>query len=179
MSHTQTPFLTNFSHSWTCLYPIYFDANRSTKNGRQLPLPLCIKGPSVLNLQRAAEPLGFPLAVEMDKRHPREPSVWGRLRVHLPPSDSLKRSQLLREVGKRLGETIGKVPDVTVTSLMGKVATSTAGSSPSKVGSSGSGTNSQHLHSSSLASGQSGEAVSTSGGVTLMVRKKVKNSKKK
>jgi signal recognition particle subunit SRP19 len=55
------------------LWPHYFDARRSSAQGRRVPASLAVKGPDVDWVQTVAKRLGLDPQVEADARHPSVP----------------------------------------------------------------------------------------------------------
>jgi signal recognition particle subunit SRP19 len=45
--------------SWSCVYPVYFDASRTVKEGRRVPLSLAVPNPMAKELAEAAASLGI------------------------------------------------------------------------------------------------------------------------
>jgi signal recognition particle subunit SRP19 len=52
------------------IYPIYFDANVSRKNGRRVPLNLSVEKPDLSDILKTAKNLGFHPEIENDSSHP-------------------------------------------------------------------------------------------------------------
>ncbi|TPX48478.1 hypothetical protein SeMB42_g02974 [Synchytrium endobioticum] len=125
-SHIDSAQLQKFK-SWICCYPIYIDADKSVQEGRRIPKPLAVKEPNIFAMVEAVRRLGLSAVLEGDKRHPRDPLVFGRLRVQLRapdgqschPAISTKR-QLLCEVSKLVPEmiTLIKQTDPRVAAMM-------------------------------------------------------------
>jgi signal recognition particle subunit SRP19 len=51
--------------SWSCVYPVYFDASRTLQEGRRVPLKLAIQNPMAKELAEAAASLGIQSVFEV------------------------------------------------------------------------------------------------------------------
>ncbi|KAL7752425.1 signal recognition particle subunit [Sorochytrium milnesiophthora] len=91
-----------------CLYPIYYDADRSTTNGRVVSADLAFKGVTVWHVGEAVKRLGLPCIIEETKRHPRDPLTMGRVRTVLKQDGHTfnrkvtNRRQLHKEIARLL-----------------------------------------------------------------------------
>lgn len=65
------------------IYPCYFDANRSHKEGRRVSLDMAVKNPLAKAINDCCVQLHLPLLVELDKTHPQDFGNPGRVRVCL------------------------------------------------------------------------------------------------
>ncbi|KAI8921693.1 signal recognition particle, SRP19 subunit, partial [Entophlyctis helioformis] len=72
---------------WVCVYPVYFDQDKSWEEGRRVPKAAAVKDPAAVYIHRAVEMLGLEAAVEPARRHPRDAFTFGRIRVQLRTSD--------------------------------------------------------------------------------------------
>lgn len=61
------------------IYPAYFDANLTRKEGRRVPLSLAVPNPSLEQLFSTCKILGLNPELEPDKTYPRNISVKGRI----------------------------------------------------------------------------------------------------
>jgi signal recognition particle subunit SRP19 len=66
---------------WNCLYPIYFDASRTTKHGRKLSKELCVNNPLAKAIADSCKVIGFSCVLELHKSHPADWANPGRVRV--------------------------------------------------------------------------------------------------
>lgn len=66
---------------WSCLYPIYFDASKTTGEGRKVPLSSAVKNPLAKSIADAGKSLGFSVVFEPQKTHPADWSNPGRVRI--------------------------------------------------------------------------------------------------
>lgn len=69
--------------TWICLYPIYFDAGKSAKQGRRVAVEQAVASPLAKTVADAAKTLGFSVVFEPQKTHPADWSNPGRVRVQL------------------------------------------------------------------------------------------------
>ena len=89
--------------NYIVLYPIYFDASRSLKQGRRIPSQLAIKEPSAIHIYETCTRLGLHCYLEKQKRNPRDQLVFGRVRVE---KVGFKKTELMVKVANSLKETI-------------------------------------------------------------------------
>lgn len=67
---------------WSVLYPIYFDAARSSGEGRRVPKSEAVPNPLATTISEACRSLGFQSAFEVTKTHPNDWANPGRVRVN-------------------------------------------------------------------------------------------------
>lgn len=73
---------TNDRHKrYQCLYPLYFDANRSRSQGRRVGQELAVQNPLAREIVDAVQLLGLDTVFEPGKLHPKDWSNPGRVRV--------------------------------------------------------------------------------------------------
>jgi signal recognition particle subunit SRP19 len=58
------------------VWPVYFDAQRTRKEGRRVPKALAVDSPKILELQQAAEKLGLQNEVNLEAHFPNTP--WAK-----------------------------------------------------------------------------------------------------
>ncbi|BFZ63195.1 signal recognition particle subunit [Saitoella coloradoensis] len=73
--------------SWTCVYPCYFDKNRSHKEGRRVNKELAVENPLAKDLADALKSIGFSCVLEPQKTHPQDWANPGRVRLQFKESD--------------------------------------------------------------------------------------------
>lgn len=95
--------------TWSCLYPIYFDIGKSTKQGRRVSLKDAVRNPLAKTIADACKIIGFSVVFEPQKCHPSDWSNPGRVRVEIksesgsPTHRTIKtRSQLYSVVASYL-----------------------------------------------------------------------------
>jgi len=74
-----------------------------------LPKSQCIPNITVQHLLLACEAIGLPFAAELDKRHPKDPFAFGRVRVQLRDEQGELRNARVKnghDLLKRLGEVL-------------------------------------------------------------------------
>ncbi|KAI5820258.1 signal recognition particle, SRP19 subunit [Pyronema omphalodes] len=71
-----------FKH-YQCLYPVYFDAQRSRQEGRKVAKGLAVKNPIAREIADACASLGLKAVYEMAKSHPKDWANPGRVKVLL------------------------------------------------------------------------------------------------
>ena len=64
-----------------CLYPVYFDASRSRSEGRRVGKELAVQNPLARTIVDAVQMLGYKVAFEPGKMHPKDWANPGRVRV--------------------------------------------------------------------------------------------------
>ncbi|KAL7267769.1 signal recognition particle subunit [Rhizina undulata] len=69
--------------TYQCLYPVYFDANRSRALGRRVKRELAVPNPLAREIVDAAAALGLRTVFEPGKTHPKDWGNPGRVRVAL------------------------------------------------------------------------------------------------
>ncbi|KAK5162622.1 signal recognition particle, SRP19 subunit [Cryomyces antarcticus] len=79
---------------WQCIYPVYFDINRSRAEGRRVGKELAVLNPLAREMVDAVGMLGLNTVFEPAKTHPKDWSNPGRVRI------------LLRENGKQIARNI-------------------------------------------------------------------------
>jgi signal recognition particle subunit SEC65 len=93
------------------VYPIYLDAKRSTRQGRRVPVEEACELPHPQQIAAAAQAMGLQvLGVEMDKAHPRE--AWVRGRVTVNRAQGVSRKNTLIGVARKLKELAEKAGQV-------------------------------------------------------------------
>ncbi|KAI5279119.1 signal recognition particle subunit, partial [Ascosphaera aggregata] len=66
-----------------CLYPVYFDRNRSRAQGRMVSSKLAVENPLAREIVDAVQALGLRCGFEPEKLHPKDWANPGRVRVML------------------------------------------------------------------------------------------------
>ncbi len=78
--YATTTDLERYRH-FQCLYPVYFDANRSRAEGRRVGREHAVQNPLARDLVDAVQTLGLRALFEPGKVHPKDWSNPGRVRV--------------------------------------------------------------------------------------------------
>lgn len=63
------------------IYPCYFDKNRTTQQGRRLPLSACVENPLAYTIFQACRDLRIVAVFDGDKSHPQDWGNPGRVRI--------------------------------------------------------------------------------------------------
>jgi len=83
------------------IWPAAFDAERSRSEGRRVSLELAVEDPTVDEIARAVQQVGYDARVDHDATYPREHDPRGRVLVE--NADDAGRSDLLGAVAAYLG----------------------------------------------------------------------------
>lgn len=67
--------------NWQVIYPIYFDKNKTHKEGRRVSTELAVENPLAQNIANACKELGIHCIFESNKTHPKDWANPGRIRV--------------------------------------------------------------------------------------------------
>ena len=78
------------------IWPAALDANRSRSDGRRVSLDLAVENPTVDEIAKAVQQVGYDAVIERDKTYPRE--YDGRGRVVVKDADDATKSDLLGAV---------------------------------------------------------------------------------
>ncbi|KAK3944538.1 signal recognition particle SEC65 subunit [Diplogelasinospora grovesii] len=84
-AYAQMPSTTDESlyKSFSCLYPVYFDATRSRAEGRRVCRSLAVKSPLATEIVQACASLGLQTVFEAGKLHPKDWANPGRVKISL------------------------------------------------------------------------------------------------
>lgn len=69
-----------------CLYPLYFDANRTRAEGRRISKELAVSNPLAREIINACRDLRLQTLFEPEKMHPKDWANPGRIKVQLKPA---------------------------------------------------------------------------------------------
>lgn len=69
--------------SWSCLYPIYFDATKTVRQGRKVGMTSAVQNPLAKAIADAGKVIGFSVVFEPQKCHPADWSNPGRVRIQI------------------------------------------------------------------------------------------------
>lgn len=75
---------------YQCLYPLYFDANRSRAQGRRVGKGFAVRNPLAREIVDAVQLLGLDTVFEPGKTHPKDWSNPGRVRVLVKENGSAR-----------------------------------------------------------------------------------------
>ena len=83
------------------IYPAALDASCSRSEGRRVSLELAVEEPTVDEIAKAVQQVGYDAVIERDKRYPREYETRGRVLVQ--NADDAGKSDLLQAVAAYVG----------------------------------------------------------------------------
>jgi signal recognition particle subunit SRP19 len=83
------------------IWPAALDAEKSRAEGRRVSLDLAVEDPTVEEIAKAVQQVGYDAVVERDKRYPREYETRGRVVVQ--NADDAGKSDLLQAVAAYVG----------------------------------------------------------------------------
>jgi signal recognition particle subunit SRP19 len=78
------------------IWPAYFDAARSRSEGRRVPLEQAVEEPTVDELAKAVQQVGYDAIIERDKTYSREYEQRGRVLVQ--GADDASKNDLVQAV---------------------------------------------------------------------------------
>ena len=79
------------------IWPAYLDADRTRSEGRRVPQELAVEEPTVDEIAKAVQQIGYDAVVERDKSYSREP--WAeRGRVVVRGADDSTKNDLVQAV---------------------------------------------------------------------------------
>lgn len=86
--------------NWTCIWPVYLDSSKSVAQGRRVPKSQAHEHPHFFIIAHILQSLNLDAVIEQGKRHPRDPFLYGRIRVKLDKSHAVASSKksLLRHI---------------------------------------------------------------------------------
>eukprot|EP01127_Copromyxa_protea_P000842 TRINITY_DN10749_c0_g1_i1.p1 TRINITY_DN10749_c0_g1~~TRINITY_DN10749_c0_g1_i1.p1 ORF type:complete len:144 (-),score=26.22 TRINITY_DN10749_c0_g1_i1:1-432(-) len=125
---------------WVVLYPVYINVRKTIQEGRKLPKIYCIDNPTCVEMQQVCLTLGLESYIETEKCYSRDPTLRGRIRVHLKDSKTnevvnpeiTSRTILLQKFGQGINKIRTSVPPPTTTTTATAATTTTATDGPSR-----------------------------------------------
>jgi signal recognition particle subunit SRP19 len=81
------------------IWPIYFDAAKTRKEGRRVSKSLAVSSPRVSEIKDAAEKLGLECELVMDVAHPKMP--WLKTGLLLVKKNEVKE-QIIKKIARQL-----------------------------------------------------------------------------
>lgn len=91
---------------WSCLYPVYFDANRSRAEGRRVGKELAVQNPLAREIADAVAFVGFNVAFEPDKTHPKDWANPGRVKLLFKEDGKNQNAQVNNSMYQRGERTL-------------------------------------------------------------------------
>jgi len=83
------------------VYPAYFDADRSRSSGRRVPTDLAVEDPTVDEIAKAVQQIGYDAVIERDKAYSREFEPRGMVVVR--GTDDTAKNDLVQAIAAYLG----------------------------------------------------------------------------
>jgi len=83
------------------IWPAYLDAERTRSEGRRVAADLAVPGPTVDEIAKAVQQVGYDAVIERDRTYPREYEPRGRVLVK--HAEDATKSDLLGAVAAYLG----------------------------------------------------------------------------
>lgn len=81
------------------IWPIYFDCNKSRKEGRRVPKNLAVISPKILEIKEAADKLGLENEANVEARFPKMP--WAKTGMLLVEKREAKE-EIIQDLAKHL-----------------------------------------------------------------------------
>ncbi|KAI8806470.1 signal recognition particle, SRP19 subunit [Cladochytrium replicatum] len=121
-SNRLDPVLRQRMQTWVSVYPVYIDSTKTQQEGRRIPPSKCHPAPVAIYMAEATRLLGLSCVLEGDKRHPRDPFAFGRLRVELYVRTPLVPARAAAEQGKPSVKKLMRADIPTKRVLLEKIA---------------------------------------------------------
>ena len=83
------------------VYPAYFDAELSRSEGRRVPTDLAVEAPTVDEIAKAVQQVGYDAVVERDATYPREFEARGSVAVQ--GTEDTAKNDLVQAIAAYLG----------------------------------------------------------------------------
>jgi signal recognition particle subunit SRP19 len=81
------------------IWPIYFDTNKTRKEGRRVPKNLAVQSPKIVEIQLAAEKLGLKNEIKPEAHFPKNP--WSKTGLLLIEKKEAKE-KIIQKIAKQL-----------------------------------------------------------------------------
>lgn len=95
------------------IWPVYFDAARTRKQGRRVPKALAVQSPKILELQQAAEKLGLQNEVNLEAHFPQMP--WAKSGMLY-----VEKKEPKEEIIQKLAKQLVKIKSLQAQQFQGK-----------------------------------------------------------
>ncbi|WP_435094082.1 signal recognition particle subunit SRP19 [Halorubrum sp. N11] len=83
------------------VYPAYFDADRSRSEGRRVPMDLAVEEPTVDEIAKAVQQVGYDAVIEREKTYSREFEPRGAVVVR--GTEDTAKNDLVQAIAAYLG----------------------------------------------------------------------------
>jgi signal recognition particle subunit SRP19 len=81
------------------IWPVYFDCNKTRKDGRRVPKSLAVQSPKILEIKEAADRLGLQNDVNLEAHFPKTP--WAKAGMLLVEKQEAKE-KIIQKLAKQL-----------------------------------------------------------------------------
>jgi signal recognition particle subunit SRP19 len=81
------------------IWPVYFDCNKTRKDGRRVPKSLAVQSPKILEIKEAADRLGLQNDVNLEAHFPKTP--WAKSGMLLVEKQEAKE-KIIQKLAKQL-----------------------------------------------------------------------------
>ena len=81
------------------IWPVYFDCNKTRKDGRRIPKNMAVQSPKILEIKEAADKLGLQNEVNLEAHFPRMP--WAKSGMLLVEKNEAKE-KVIQKLAKQL-----------------------------------------------------------------------------
>jgi signal recognition particle subunit SRP19 len=93
----------------TIIWPIYFDAGKTRKEGRRVPKNQAVQSPKILEIQQAAEKLGLKNEINLEAHFPKMP--WSKTGMLLVEKKEAKE-KIIQKLAKQLVKIKSQQPQL-------------------------------------------------------------------
>jgi signal recognition particle subunit SRP19 len=83
------------------IWPTYFDAAKSRKEGRRVPKNCAVQGPKIIEIKEAADKLGLENELNIEARFPKTP--WAKTGM-LTVSKNEPKEVIIQKIAKQLAK---------------------------------------------------------------------------
>ena len=81
------------------IWPIYFDCNKTRKDGRRVPKNIAVQSPKILEIKEAADKMGLQNEVNLEAHFPKAP--WAKSGMLLIEKQEAKE-KIIQKLAKQL-----------------------------------------------------------------------------
>ena len=81
------------------VWPVYFDTNKSRKEGRRIPKNCAVQSPKIVEIKEAADNLGLRNEINLEARFPKTP--WAKTGMLLVEKGEAKE-KIIQKIAKQL-----------------------------------------------------------------------------
>ena len=83
------------------IWPIYFDCNKTRKDGRRVPKTLAVQSPKILEIKEAADKLGLTNEIKLEAHFPK--NHWAKTGMLLVEKKEAKE-KIIQKLAKQLAK---------------------------------------------------------------------------